>query len=230
MSESSTQYENFQTDSSFETDDIIDVAESEQTNELTSVCEHFSKEYDTNNELTSLICTICRLKYKPTNMPGTLAKHLYNKHSNLVGNRQSTLDKFVNKPYSRTDQQYLQLTDKIVDFIVCYQLPFSIVDNSYFITILNTFDARYQIPCRQTIRTQILNKYNSMRKIILEELEKPKKVSITCDIWSFVTMQSYLGVTVHFINNEWQLQHFLLDLLPLTRQHTAVNIKQAIMQ
>ncbi|CAG8853991.1 18318_t:CDS:2, partial [Gigaspora margarita] len=214
----------FQTENSFETDDT-DLAESiitEQTNELTTISEetelstvslnareaswvweHFTKEYNTKNELKSLICTICRLKYKPTNTPGTLAKHLYNKHSNLVGNRQSTLDKF---------------------------LPFSIVNNPYFILMLNTLDARYLIPCRQTIRTEILNKYDHMRKIILEELEKPKKVSITCDIWSSITMQSYLGVTVHFINSEWQLQHFLLDLLPLNRQHTAVNIQQAIMQ
>ncbi|CAG8438856.1 3368_t:CDS:2 [Scutellospora calospora] len=223
MSELDIQYDNLRTDS-IETDDA-DLAESittEQTNELTNtseetelntvslnlreaswVWEHFSKEYNTKNELKSFIYTICRLKYKPTNTPGTLTKHLYNKHNNLVGNRQNTLDKF---------------------------LPFSIVDNPYFITMLNTFDARYLIPCRQTIRAEILNKYNSMHKIILEELEKPKKVLITCDIWSSITKQSYLGVTVHFINSEWQLRYFLLDLLPLTEQHTAVNIQQAIIQ
>ncbi|CAG8755177.1 37364_t:CDS:2, partial [Gigaspora margarita] len=100
----------------FETNNT-DLAESvitEQTNELTNVSketklstgslnlreaswvwEYISKEYNTKNELKSLICTICRLKYKLTNTPGTLAKHLYNKHSNLVGNRQSTLDKFI---------------------------------------------------------------------------------------------------------------------------------------
>ncbi|CAG8692299.1 6821_t:CDS:1, partial [Dentiscutata heterogama] len=115
MSELDIQYDNLRTDS-FETDDA-DLAESittKQTNELTNtseetelntvslnlreaswVWEHFSKEYNTRNELKSFICTICRLKYKPTNTPGTLAKHLYNKYNNLVGNRQSTLDKFV---------------------------------------------------------------------------------------------------------------------------------------
>ncbi|CAG8509254.1 10152_t:CDS:1, partial [Racocetra fulgida] len=116
MSETDIQYENLQIENSFETDDL-DLAESiitEQTNELTNtsektelssgslnsreaswVWEHFSKEYNTKNELKSLICTICCLKYKPTNTPETLGKHLYNKHSNLVGNRQSTLEKFI---------------------------------------------------------------------------------------------------------------------------------------
>ncbi|CAG8731390.1 16294_t:CDS:2, partial [Cetraspora pellucida] len=169
MSESSIQHENFQTKSSFETDSIIDVTESEQTNELISI------KYDTNNELKLLICTICHLKYKLTNTPETLAKHLHSRYSNLV--------------------------DQILDFVVCCQLSFSIVDNFYFITMLNTFDARYQISCQKTIRTQILNKYNNICKIILKELE-----------------------------NEEQAQHFLLDLLLLTGQHMAVNIKQAIMQ
>ncbi|CAG8826599.1 15091_t:CDS:2, partial [Racocetra persica] len=94
----------------FETDDA-DLAKSvitEQTNELTNtsketelntvslnlreaswVWEHFSKEYNTKNELKSFICTICRLKYKPTNTPRTLAKHLYNKYNNLVEIQQS---------------------------------------------------------------------------------------------------------------------------------------------
>ncbi len=40
---------------------------------------------------------------------------------------------------------------------------------------------------------------------ILEELAKIKKLSITYNIWSSVTMQSYLEVTVYFINKEWRL-------------------------
>jgi len=41
-----------------------------------------------------------------------------------------------------------------------------------------------------------------MQKQILEEFAKTKKLSITCDIWNSITMQSYLGVTVYFINKK----------------------------
>ncbi|RHZ81441.1 hypothetical protein Glove_120g117 [Diversispora epigaea] len=57
-----------------------------------------------------------------------------------IGNIQSTVDKFATKPYAKTDKRNQQLTNTIVDFIVCCQLPFAIVDNSYFVTMLNTFD------------------------------------------------------------------------------------------
>lgn len=78
------------------------------------------------------------------------------------------------------------------------------MDNPYFTTMLNTFDGCYQVPCRQTIKSEIINNYNNMKKKILQELSQTKKLSITCDIWSSITMQSYLGITVHFIDHNWK--------------------------
>ncbi len=89
-----------------------------------------------------------------------------------------------------------------MDFVICCQLPFAIVDNPYFVAILNAFDQCYQIPCRQTIRNKVMNRYDNMRVQILEELVKIKKISIICNIWSSITMQLYLEITVHFINKE----------------------------
>nr|CAG8663680.1 6406_t:CDS:2 [Entrophospora candida] len=132
----------------------------------------------------------------PSNTPGTLVRHLTTKHYSKIGKVQSTLDKFAPKPYAKSEKQYQQLTNTIVDFIVCCQLPFAIVDNPYFTTMLNTFDGCYQVPCRQTIKSEIINNYNNMKKKNLQELSQTKKLSITCDIWSSITMQSYLGITL----------------------------------
>ena len=43
-------------------------------------------------------------------------------------------------------------------------------------------------------------------------------------------MQSYLGVTIHFIDNNWKLQHFLLDLVHFPGSHTAIRIQELILQ
>ncbi|CAJ0826170.1 8885_t:CDS:2, partial [Entrophospora sp. SA101] len=139
-------------------------------------------------------------------------------------------NKFAPKPYAKSEKRYQQLTNTIVDFIVCCQLPFAIVDNPYFTTMLNTFDGRYQVPCRQTIKSEIINNYNNMKKKILQELSQTKKISITCDIWSSITIKSYFGITVHFIDHNWKLQHFLLDLLYFPGSHSAVRIQQLILQ
>ena len=165
----------------------------------------FYKEYDDQNTIKSLICSLCKTRYKASNSPGTLATHLRTKHKEKAELVQATLDKFAPKPYSKQDQRYKELTDSIVDFIICCQLPFAIVDNLYFIKMLNLFDKKYQVPCRQTIKNEIMKRHKSMEEKIKEELATIQKVSITCDIWSSITMQSYLGVTVHYVDKEWKL-------------------------
>ena len=94
--------------------------------------------------------------------------------------------------------------------------------------MLNAFDQRYQVPCRQTIRNEVMNRYDNMRIQILEELAKTQKISITCDIWSSITMQSYLRITVHFIDKEWKLRHFLLNLCHFPGQHTAIRTQELL--
>ncbi|CAG8605855.1 16310_t:CDS:2, partial [Cetraspora pellucida] len=148
-----------------------------------------------------------------------------NQYENLQAESSFETDNIADLTESLSTEQTNELTN-----IICCQLPFFIIDNPYLITMFNTFNARYQIPCQQTIQNKILNKYNNMQQIILQELENPKKISIICDIWSSITMQLYLSITVHFINSEWQLRYFLLDLLPLTEQHTAIKIQQAIIE
>ncbi|CAJ0827982.1 3684_t:CDS:2 [Entrophospora sp. SA101] len=167
-----------------------------------------NEKYNDKQEIITYICIICKNRYKPSNTP----------------------DKFAPKPYAKSEKRYQQLTNTIVDFIVCCQLPFAIVDNPYFTTMLNTFDGRYQVPCRQTIKSEIINNYNNMKKKILQELSQTKKISITCDIWSSITIKSYFGITVHFIDHNWKLQHFLLDLLYFPGSHSAVRIQQLILQ
>ncbi|CAG8590620.1 34147_t:CDS:1 [Racocetra persica] len=107
------------------------------------VWKFFSKEYDDQNQIKSLICSLCKTRYKATNSPGTLATHLRTKHKEKAEYVQATLDKFKSKPYSKQDQRYKELTGSIIDFIVCCQLPFAIVDNPYFVKMLNLFDNRY---------------------------------------------------------------------------------------
>ena len=156
--------------------------------ETSWVWEFFFKQFNDKNEVTSFVCSICKAHYKSSNSSGTLAKHLYKKHNDKINNSQNTTDKHKSKPYLKTDKRYQQLTNTIVDFIVCCQLPFAIVDNPYFVTMLNAFDERYQVPCRQTIKNEIMDHYDNMHDKILKELEKTKKVSITCDIWTSITM------------------------------------------
>ncbi|GBC00150.1 hypothetical protein RclHR1_37640001 [Rhizophagus clarus] len=49
------------------------------------------------------------------------------------------------------------------------------------------------------------------------------------DIWtSTFNNDAYLGLTIHFIDNDWNLRNFLLDIMSFTTCHTGGNIADAI--
>jgi len=48
--------------------------------------------------------------------------------------------------------------------------------------------------------------------------------AVTCDGWSSRANHSYISVTLHYINNEWELKCFLLEAGEMVEQHTAINL------
>ncbi|CAG8811329.1 38922_t:CDS:2, partial [Gigaspora margarita] len=55
------------------------------------------------------------------------------------------------------------------------------------------------------------------------------KVALTTDIWSSCAMISYMAVTCHFINDNWQLCHILLDIFEIPSPHTGQTISNMLL-
>ena len=48
-------------------------------------------------------------------------------------------------------------------------------------------------------------------------------------MWTFTFYQdAFLGLTIHYINSNWHLQNFLLNIIPFSISHSGVNIAQSI--
>lgn len=58
-------------------------------------------------------------------------------------------------------------------------------------------------------------------KVVLKETEC---VALTADIWASVATEAYLGVTCHFLGEDWEMKSFSLTTMPLEERHTAANI------
>lgn len=43
-------------------------------------------------------------------------------------------------------------------------------------------------------------------------------------------LRGYLGVTIHYVDSNWHLCNFLLDIIPFTIRHTGGNIAQEIVR
>ena len=61
----------------------------------------------------------------------------------------------------------------------------------------------------------------------MEEIKQAEFVSCTTDFWSSIANDSYIGVTVHFLSEDFVLKHRLLCLRKYSEDKTGENIRSA---
>lgn len=77
----------------------------------------------------------------------------------------------------------------------------------------------YKIPCRNTITDLIDTKYKEKKTLIIQKLRSIKNVPPTIDEWMDMQLSSFLGVTVHFLEN-FQMNQMNIACEPLHDHHT----------
>jgi hypothetical protein len=56
------------------------------------------------------------------------------------------------------------------------------------------------------------------------------KISFTIDAWTSLNNNSFLGITAHWVTENWELKSFLLDFIKLEESHSGANIKEAFLK
>lgn len=47
---------------------------------------------------------------------------------------------------------------------------------------------------------------------------------------STINREAFLGLTIHYVDSNWKLQNFLLDIIPFTVSHSGANMAREIMR
>lgn len=129
-----------------------------------------------------------------------------------------------NTPYHSNSVEKNKLINSLLDLIVEVNLPISIVDHPALVKYTSHLNNRFRIPCRQTYTNTIIPQKSKDRKEVLKTiLGGIEHCSLTCDGWTSVGHNSYLGVTVHFAV-EWELKSYILALKHVQKSHTAENL------
>ncbi|CAG8524983.1 2481_t:CDS:2 [Diversispora eburnea] len=108
------------------------------------------------------------------------------------------------------------------------QHPFTIVEEEDFINFVYSLYPNAEIPSADTIKREIMELYvTNVAKMqtVLQKLQS--KISFTTDIWVFTSMKSFMSITVHFIDNKWQIQNIIIDFVQIYGSHTGSNIKNS---
>ncbi len=90
--------------------------------------------------------------------------------------------------------------------IMTYQ-PLSLVENEYFRDWIESMSVNY----RHMSRTGLKDTFSSLAGVMKEQIKsiiKNKYLALTGDKWSSVSHQGYLGLTCHYIDDDWNLQRY----------------------
>lgn len=145
--------------------------------------------------------------------------------------KQTKLTYFTNPPLTKTRQE--DITSALVDWLCGDSVPIYAIEKDGFRKFMSVIEKRYEVPSRKTAMARITSNYNVKCKLLRSELDKHivqpgKFCSITTDMWSASTMEPYMAVTIHYINNDWELQSRLLQCSYLPGSHTGELLAEEI--
>lgn len=107
--------------------------------------------------------------------------------------------------------------------------PFSVVEDKGFKEFVQALNPAYQLPNRKTIsKTLIPALYEECKHSIKLLVSSGKSFCITTDCWTSLNTTSYIAVTAHFINENFQLISILLECSAMTLSHTSENLSYEI--
>ncbi|CAB5352179.1 unnamed protein product [Rhizophagus irregularis] len=203
--------------------------EETNTKKRSWVWEHFT--YD--ETVKKAKCKHCKILIT-CNKGSTLgmASHIKSKHKLMKekGKKQLTIRESINNSevivYSKETFKKF-----IIRWIVKNDLPFTYVESEDFRNMISLLHKDAFIPSADTIKNYIMTSFNDSQKKVASILQNTSsKISFTIDAWTSSNNFSFLGITAHWVTENWKLKSFLLDFIKLEGPHSGANIKDAFLK
>ena len=113
------------------------------------------------------------------------------------------------------------------NLIIRCNLPLNLVEKPAFRDFMKECNLKYRPVSTKRLKHDVIP---SLTSIVLtrihEKLNTVDHVTLTVDIWSDRRCRSFIGITCHFIDQNMNLQAYLIDFLRLKSLHTSENIQQ----
>lgn len=121
------------------------------------------------------------------------------------------------------DQSLLNL------FTKDYQ-PFKLVEDKGFKQFVKMLNPNYTLPNRHSISKQYIPALYEKRLREVKELvvQEAKHVCLTTDCWTSRNNESFMAITIHFVDSNFSLQSILISCSSFNENHTAINLSEQI--
>lgn len=182
------------------------------------------------------VCKNCLLKVRYTGGTTNMHSHLLRHHPELTEKAvavsspaQPSVDTFFQAKLPFNSARATSITHGISVYMCKALRPYNTAENDGFCYMMCILEPRYDIPSRKHFSDKIIPAlYEETRAKVQDLLLPVERVGLTCDGWTSRATESYLTVTAHFINKEWELKSYVLQTRAMSGSHTGVNIAEVL--
>nr|QBG82600.1 zinc finger BED domain-containing protein RICESLEEPER2-like, from AA1 to 200 [Papaver somniferum] len=119
----------------------------------------------------------------------------------------------------------IKFRDLVSALLIARNVPFSLVEWKefrYICAYLNEDDKQIS---SNTGKTDVVKKHQARKDGIRNRLKlAPGRMFLTSYMWTSVTTTGYTSLTVHFLDQNWELKKYLLNFCELPPPHTGENL------
>ncbi|KAI4801496.1 hypothetical protein KUCAC02_019391 [Chaenocephalus aceratus] len=180
-------------------------------------------------------CNICKGNLAWHGSTSSMMEHLKRKHVGVLEDDSTrpkrscasptAMDQYLQRKRPVSLQQATALTNSILTMLVKDMRPMSMVDGEGFREMISQFNPEYILPSRTHFTHLMEKKYEATLLKVKETIKEVKSaLTLTADVWTSRATEAYLGVSCHFISEDWEMKTLNLATMPLEERHSGVNI------
>ncbi|XP_022833037.1 zinc finger BED domain-containing protein 4-like [Spodoptera litura] len=150
--------------------------------------------------------------------------------SSVKSNKQQTLEEAFVTKWDINDSRAKEIHNAIAEMIATDNQPISILENKGFDRLLHLLKPKYKLPGRKYMSEVVIPAiYERVKKLIKDEISKANAVSITSDMWTCMNnMLCFLSFTAHWLNEDFILQHRVLQMKHFVGSHSGNQIRSVL--
>ncbi|XP_040297398.1 E3 SUMO-protein ligase ZBED1-like [Bufo bufo] len=177
-----------------------------------------------------VVCKICKAALAWHGSTTVMNEHLRRKHvgvteEGITPKKQRSMSEFVHVNPQCTPAQASVLTGAVLKMLVTDMRPLSMVEEKGFQSMVSALNPSYKLPSRTHFTTLMERKYRETFQHVTDTIHhNESRIALTADIWTRVATEAYLGITCHYIGDDWKMNSICLTTKPLEERHTAAHI------
>ena len=168
-------------------------------------------------------CKKCSYKTRGESNKGTtvLWNHVNAKHDVKKGQQQLKVEKSEGKDIIETYKYDPEVSlKKFYQAIVMHEYPFVMAEHEFFVDFIKSLRPNFSFKSRITTRKEILDMHLAQKKKLFDQLKTIScRFSATMDMWTSNQNKGYMCITIHWIDDNWQMQKRIICLPFVKGQH-----------